>query len=168
MMIEAGAAINGIKVAMDMAKGIAALKTTTEINHAIIDIQQTLLEAQTAALSDKEKIADLSHQIAELQKILSARQNWENEKNRYRLSKTPYGSYCYELIAEKANGEPPHMLCEKCFHDGQKSILHHSKKSMGSQEMITCNRCNAVLTHSFSALPASTLDDYEDSWTKRR
>ena len=53
MIAEAGAAISGVKVAIDMAKGIAALKSEAEINQAVIDIQRTLLDVQSAAIEDK-------------------------------------------------------------------------------------------------------------------
>ena len=52
MITEAGAAISGIKAAFDIAKGMSALKSETEINQAIIGIQRVLLEAQQAALQD--------------------------------------------------------------------------------------------------------------------
>jgi hypothetical protein len=143
MMIEAGAAINGIKVAMDMAKGIAALKTETDINLAIINISRTLIEAQAAALSDKEKISDLSRQISDLHERLAAKQKWEDEKNRYTLKETPLGSYCYELLEDKANSEPHHMLCEKCFNAGQKSILHKESRQMGQLQILACKTCKS-------------------------
>jgi hypothetical protein len=134
MIAEAGAAIGGIKVAMDMAKGIASLKTSTEINQAIIDIQKALLEAQSAAIEDKQQLANLSMQMQELQIELRSKNDWDQEAQRYVLNECETGVFTYELRPEFANGETHHRLCANCFTNKRKSILQ-------GKRMATCQSC---------------------------
>jgi hypothetical protein len=134
MIAEAGAAIGGIKVAMDIAKGISALKGETEINQAIIDIQRTLLEAQSAAIEDKQQLANLSTQIQELQAELKSKNDWNQESQRYVLTECETGVFTYDLRSEFANGETHHRLCANCFTNKKKSILQ-------GKRMANCQLC---------------------------
>ena len=144
MIAEAGAAIGSIKVAMELAKGISALKSETEINQAIIDIQRILLEAQTSALGDKQSISQLRDQISTLQSQVEAKQNWVVEQSRYVLTKSQRGVYFYGLKSEFAVAEVEHRLCATCFESGKKSILHTTKAIRGG-EHVKCLVCNDEL-----------------------
>jgi hypothetical protein len=134
MIAEASAAIGGIKVAMDMAKGISALKSEAEINQAIIDIQRTLLEAQSAAIEDKQQLANLSAQIQELKAELKSKNDWSQEGQQYVLNECETGVFTYDLRPEFANGETLHRLCANCFTNKRKSILQ-------GKIMATCQLC---------------------------
>ncbi len=144
MIAEAGAAISGIKVAMDMAKGIATLKSEAEINQAIIDIQRALLDAQSAALDDKQTIARLADELSAVKREMQGFQKWENEKARYVLTKSKMGAFTYDLRPESANGEVFHRLCVKCFESGSKSFLH-TTANHGGGEIVECKSCKAQL-----------------------
>jgi hypothetical protein len=154
MIAETSAAISGIKVALDMARGIASLKNETEVNQAIIDIQRALLDAQSGALQDKQHISDLSDQISKLIKDAKSVEQWEAEKKRYRLTKSPKGAFTYDLQAEFANGEIDHRLCATCFEGGRKSILHTTAKGNGG-EIVKCQLCQSELN----------LADFEYNYT---
>jgi hypothetical protein len=140
MITETMSAIGGIKTAIDMAKGISALKSEAEINQAIIDIQRTLLEAQDAAFSDKEAIAKLSEENKALETQLKHAGDWDTEKQRYVLTRSETGAYAYDLKPELANGEVAHRLCMTCFGNDKKSILQTTEK-FGSGERVTCYHC---------------------------
>jgi hypothetical protein len=139
MIAEAGAAIGGIKVAMDMAKGLSALKSEAEINQAIIDIQRTLLDAQTAAIEDKERIAGQAVMIQELQTSLKMADDWVEEAKRYILTESEMGTFTYELRPEFSNGETHHRLCVACFGNGKKSILQ-------GERIAECQTCGKRIT----------------------
>jgi hypothetical protein len=134
MIAEAGAAISSIKVAMDIAKGIAALKSKAEINQAIIDIQRILLEAQSGAIEDKQRIATLAAEVQELQLVLKQQKNWEEEAKRYVLTESEVGTFTYELRREFADTEVHHRLCVTCFENGKKSVLQ-------CEAFAVCNNC---------------------------
>jgi hypothetical protein len=140
MIGEASAAFGSIKVAMDMAKGISALQSEVEINQAIIEIQRNLLDAQSAALADKETISNLRDEIAKLQITLDTKQNWEAEKARYVLVKSECGTFFYELKPEYSDDETSHRLCSNCFHNEKKSILQTTLINLDYERM-SCPSC---------------------------
>lgn len=140
MIAEAGAALGSIKTALDMLKGVRVLKSETDINLAVIDIQRTLLEAQAAAVDDRERQMGLLGRIAKLEAKLAERDEWEREKRRYRLTEFSDGRFAYVLIDELANDEPSHKLCAKCYNDGRKSILQTVNKHSGG-ESVWCQSC---------------------------
>ena len=134
MLAEAGAAMSSIKVAIDMAKGISALKSETDINQAILEIQRTLLEAQSQAFDDKQRIAAFGSEVEKLKSELGQRDRWINETQRYVLTESEVGTFTYELRPELANGETHHRLCVTCFQNGKKSILQ-------GQRLLDCHGC---------------------------
>lgn len=140
MIVEAGAALGSIKTALDMLKGVRALKSETDINLAVIEIQRILLEAQAAAIDDRERQMGLLDRIAKLEAKQAAREEWKDEMRRYRLTEISDGRFAYVLVEEMANDEPSHKLCVKCFNEGRKSILQTLNKHSGG-ESVWCQHC---------------------------
>ena len=163
-IVEAGAALSSIKTAIEMVRGVHSLKTGTDINLAIISIQQTLLDAQSAALQDREKQMELLSTIAELSKRLDARNALEQDKGRYTLTEFPTGRFAYVLKPEAANGEPSHKLCTTCFNDGKKSILQVKQKHSGGESVI-CPTCKEALT--LSPFPPIRMDQLMEGRERR-
>jgi hypothetical protein len=140
MISETISAITGIKVAMDIAKGVTSLKTETEINQAVIDIQRALLDAQAGAFEDRQAIAKLADEIMGLRKQLAAKADWKKEQQRYVLTESEKGTFFYQLKTDFADGEVLHKLCATCFEKGGKSILQTIRKSRGG-EVVQCQTC---------------------------
>ena len=141
---EAKAAYDSIKAAFERTRGVAALKGETEVNAAVLMIQRQLLEAQAAALADREKMADLQAEIGSLTRRLAEANSWKLETDRYRLTQSPLGAFTYDLVPELAAGEAFHRLCATCFTSGKKSILHTQAKHSGG-ESVRCNTCKEDL-----------------------
>ncbi len=154
MLAEASAAIGSIKVAMDIAKGASGLKSETEINLAVIDIQRALLDAQSAAFDDRERHAELQRRVAELESQLDQVQQWEAEKARYKLTESVTGSLIYVLKPDSANDDPDHRLCVKCFNEDRKSVLQVVRRDSGG-ESVQCHHCNIKMT--LSPFPKSNV-----------
>ena len=144
MISETGAAIRSIKAAMDIAKGVSALKSETEINLAVIEIQRVLLDAQSSALEDKEKISKLHDVIRDLQAKVDGFENWENLQERYALTESPSGSFTYDLRAGVEVNQPFHRLCPVCFDQRRKSVLQTLAKRNGG-EIVECHVCKTRL-----------------------
>ena len=84
-------------------------------------------------------------------------ENWEHESERYKLTTLATDILVYTLKPGKENGEPPHMLCVKCYNERKKSILQRKLKSMAGVTYI-CHTCKSeILDHSQSA----PLQDWE-------
>jgi hypothetical protein len=144
MISETGAAIRSIKAAMDIAKGVSALKSETDINLAVIEIQRVLLDAQSSALEDKEKISKLQEVIRDLRVKIDGFEEWENLQKRYALTESPSGSFTYDLKAGAGVDEPFHRLCPVCFDQRRKSVLQTLAKQNGG-EIVECHVCKTRL-----------------------
>ena len=155
MIGEASAVVASIKAAMDIAKGASGLKSETEINLAVIAIQRALLEAQTAAFDDRERLAAQQRQIVELESQLTQIRNWEADKARYKLTEAATGVLVYALKPECADGEPDHRLCVNCLNDGRKSVLQVVARHSGG-ERVGCHHCSFKST--LSPFPAANVD----------
>lgn len=158
---EASAAISGIKTAMDILRGAQSLKSETEINSAMIDVQRVLLDAQASALQDKERQMALLSRIQELESKLTELQKRSVDRERYQLTQFPSGDFAYVLKEEGANGEPEHRLCANCFDEDVKSILQGKRKQSGG-ESVFFQRCQStVIVHPF---PAPQVIKRKSSW----
>jgi hypothetical protein len=140
MLTEAGAAVGSIKTALDMLKGVRSLKSETDINQAVIEVQRILLEAQSAAVDDKARQIELLNRISDLEARLAEGEEWESEKRRYRLTEFSTGRFAFVLADDFAEGEPAHKLCAKCFTERRKSILQTLRKHSGG-ESVLCQHC---------------------------
>lgn len=140
MLTETASAISSIKAAFDIAKGAGALKSESEINSALIDIQRILLDAQSNALNDKERISQLSDEVRKLRVQIEKDDRWEEERKRYILTKSELGAYTYDLDASLDDGEEFHRICANCYTDGIKSILSTTSKGNGG-ERVNCPKC---------------------------
>jgi hypothetical protein len=143
-MAEAGAVFGSLKATLDIAKCIHSLKSETDINQAVIEIQRMLLEAQQAALADQQERASLVGKIAELERKIDLHNAWENEKDRYRLAEFSEGRHAYVLKEGREDGEPKHKLCAKCYNEGRKSILQTIRSNGG--EKVRCQTCKEDTT----------------------
>ena len=155
MIAETGAAIGSIKAAMDIVKGAAGLKSETEINLAVIDIQRALLEAQSAAFDDRERHSAQQRRVSELEAELAKVHQWEDEKARYQLTECATGTLIYVLKADCAKGEPEHRLCVKCFDEDRKSVLQVENRH-GGGESVRCHHCNVKMV--LSPFPKVQID----------
>ena len=156
---EASAALGGIKAAVDMVKGITALKSESDINQAVIAIQRILLDAQASALADGEKQSEQQARIADLERRLSSIEQWENEKSRYDLTEFPTGKFAYVLKQTDERGEPSHRLCVSCYDRESKSVLQ-VKRRHGGGESVYCPICKDTMV--LSEFPPIQNIDRED------
>lgn len=162
MITETISAVSGIKTALDIAKGLSALKNEIEVNQAVIDIQQVLLDAQQASFEDKQLIANLTRQLVAAEEARKSVDQWELEKQRYVLTKSELGAFTYNLRPEAANGDVPHRLCTNCFVKDRKSILHTKRKHSGG-EVVICHECKTEIT--LSKFNHSTAPSLRTPWS---
>lgn len=94
---EVSAAYEALKAAISITKAATGLKTTTEINLAVLNILSALVEDQTAALQEQEQRFILNRIIEELRDQLRAKEAWAAEKSRYLLAEFPSGTFAYVL-----------------------------------------------------------------------
>ena len=112
---------------------------THQLKEAIIDMQNTVMTAQGAALAAQATQMQLTSRIAQLEQEAARVNDWDNEKARYELAQTERrpGQLAYKLREEaKQEGEPTHYICTTCYEEGVKSIL----QTINGRPLL-CPRC---------------------------
>lgn len=116
VVTEAIAGLGAIKTAFDMAKALESIHEAVARDRAVIDLQKEILTAQQAQFSLVERVRDLEKQ-------LTAFENWEAEKQRYELKALAPGLVALALKPAMSNGELFHYICANCCAAGKKSYL---------------------------------------------
>lgn len=154
-------AAGGIKTAFDLAKGLQALNTSTEVRQktselldAVVDARFKLMEAADTQAALLERIKDLEQKVAEFE-------NWDREKERYELQSIDRGAFAYVHKAGMEGSEHPIWLCQTCFDQRHKSALQYRGQSKsvghtgghGMQAAWGCNRCQAMVNVYYQLSP---------------
>lgn len=145
----AGELIAGLgifKSMFDVAKGLKDINDATIRNAAVIELQEKILTAREQQSALAERIGELEAQVASFEK-------WETEKGRYQLNSLPPGAHVYTLKPDMAAGEPAHHICQTCYQNGQKSILHQTETHNGIYHL-KCNECESDLKVGHFKAPA--------------
>jgi hypothetical protein len=138
---EIAGAIGGAKTALDMLKLATDSKNQAAVRDAILEIQQRLLAAQSAAFADRETQIRLSEEIALLKAELASRDSWDAIVAKYRLTEFSEGRFAYTFSGNDDRSEPPHKACAACFNKRQVSILQTVNKHSGG-ESVYCQICD--------------------------
>jgi hypothetical protein len=123
MIDELLLASQSVQALMTLLKAAQHLSNYNEIVAAVSEVNAKLMQANTVALSSQEKQASLTNRITELEIQLRELENWENEAQRYQLTKLASGAYAFSLKPGMEKAEPPHYLCATCMNQRKKSIL---------------------------------------------
>lgn len=95
------------------------LKTATDVQGKVIELQSVILNAQSSALAAQSEQFISLQRISELEKRIAQIEAWDAETGRYQLRDYGRGRFAYELKVDSANGEPTHRLCAACFRWGK-------------------------------------------------
>lgn len=136
--------IASLKFAGDVAKSLLELKTLGDVQGKVIELQSAILSAQSSALSANAEQSAMVEEVRKLKEEIASVKAWESQKQRYKLTNPWSGGVAYALKEAMANGEPPHLLCTKCYEDGKKSILNPSKDANGF-EIFACPVCKSQI-----------------------
>ncbi|MBI5918375.1 MAG: hypothetical protein HY849_03245 [Nitrosomonadales bacterium] len=117
-------AIAGLKTASDIAIGIGKLNTLAQVQEKSVELGQIIVAAQSATLNAYADQAAMIEEVRALKEEIVRVKAWEAQKQRYKLESCGPASVAYALKKYVANGEPPHLICTKCYEDGRKSILN--------------------------------------------
>src|SRR3954469_5745036 len=125
-MIDMGsiaAAVSSLKGASDIAKGLLSLHTMAEVQSKAIELNQSIIDAQHQIFAANAAQAQLVERVRHLEGQVAAMEDWNSEKQRYKMV-TAYGAVtAYAVHKSISNGETPHYLCANCFQGRKRSIL---------------------------------------------
>lgn len=136
-------AILSLKTATDIAKGFLHLQSMAEVQGKVIDLQSAILAAQSSALAAQSEQSSMIQQVRQLEEEIANIKAWEGEKQRYQLITPWSGCFVYALKELSKGTEPPHWICEHCYQEGRKSLLHfvvkHDRRRFN---LIKCSHCS--------------------------
>ena len=121
MITEITGGLAAANHAYKTAKGILELKTQTEINSAVIEIQRNIIDVQQQLSEAQRRYDEVSDQKKAAEAALAARDDWERTAAQYKLTEVIPGVLLYKIISP--TGEPDHYICPHCFQQRTKSIL---------------------------------------------
>jgi hypothetical protein len=124
-------AVTSLKTAFDITKGMMKLKSDAEIQLQVIELQDTILSAQSNALAAQAEQYTMIQRVRDLEERIARMNTWDEEKKRYKLVKLWDSSTClvYALKESCKGGEEPHRICTKCYDDGRRTILQPKRDS---------------------------------------
>jgi hypothetical protein len=123
--------ISGLKVAGDIAKGLLELKSLSDVQGKVIELQSAILSAQSSALSANADQGAMVEEIRALKEEIARVRAWDTQKQRYKLVQPWSAGVAYALKESMSNSEPPHLICTNCYEGGRKSILNPTTDSHG-------------------------------------
>jgi hypothetical protein len=144
--------VSGLKTAGDIAQSMLELKTLSEVQGKVIDLQRAILSAQSSALSANADQFAMVEKISTLKKEIADIKAWESEKERYKLVSPWEGAIAYAVKKSMCNSEPPHWICTKCYEDGRKSILNPDKNPKGFS-LFACPVCSSKMLYQYMDVP---------------
>ena len=156
VVAEIATGYSALKAAYEITKGLKNIHDQVALNNAVIELQGQILSAQDAALSAKEKVAEIETRLADLL-------DWKSTADRYQLRDFGASTFAYELRADLANGEPLHRACPRCFEDRKRSILQFSHRTASAQDNYACPTCKTDYYFGESR-PMSTRSDRGSGW----
>src|SRR5688572_9256889 len=113
-------AANGLKAALDIAKGIQALNTSTEVRQKTSELLDAVLDARFKLSDAQETQSALLKRIDGLEQQIAQFENWDSEKERYQLKAIDTGAFAYMHKPGMEGTEPPIWLCQTCFEKRHK------------------------------------------------
>jgi len=137
-------AITSLQTASDIAKSFLKLKSIADNQGKVIELQSAILAAQTSALAAQSEQSSMIQRIRDLEEEIARVKAWKETAERYQLVSPWTGAFVYALKKQSGSTEPPHWLCQKCYEDGNKSILQRAADSAVTWAY-NCSRCNTKL-----------------------
>lgn len=146
--VEVGAAINGLKGALDLVKGVKAVSEGLAVQDVKMDLGQRIIDAQMTLNLAIAAQTEAAQEIRQLKEEIVRLKDWSAEREKYELVAVRGGGFAYMLKAGMRGSQPAHWLCANCFEQGQKSIMQEKGqvKSGSGDNLVGCDRCKGSFT----------------------
>lgn len=163
--IVAGAAnaATTLNVLFEAVNAARRLAQNGNINAAILDIQQKLIEHQAAYFALAEKHQAVTMERDALKKELLELKQSKANLSRYELKALAPGFSAYVLKESAAHGDPPHWLCPTCYAKGMVGMIQLSPNDAfesffpGEKNLahLVCGNCSRQFTMPRAAFDAT-------------
>lgn len=129
MIVETATAIESIKAAISIVRGMKSLDDRTAVNAAIIDIQAALLDAQQEMFSLQETIQLLKARIESLERF---------DPERFELVPLVHDGHKYSGRKAYRDKETGDFYCPGCFASGKLVPIQFSKSGFNAHKCEAC------------------------------
>ena len=161
-MSAISAAASSFKIAVDLAKGLNSLKTSTEVREKTSALLDAVVDGRFKLLEASETQTALLARINELEQTIAGFEDWNSEKERYQLTAIDRGAFAYTYQPDMDHGEPAIWLCQTCFEKRHKSPLQFRAQDAGSggaghrgtHSRWGCNLCKSEVVVNYQRNPA--------------
>jgi hypothetical protein len=134
-----------------IGKALLKLGVSAEVSLRISEMNEKILSAQESAIAARDYQSSLLKQIGNLEQRVADLEAWDAEAETYELANirdqgNPNGAvFAYRPKKDTHMGEPPHFICEPCFQEGHKALLHSQILMPGRCDTLICYRCVSVI-----------------------
>jgi hypothetical protein len=164
-MIDMGqiaAAVSSLKVAGDIAQGLMSLKTMSDVQAKAIELNQQLIAAQHQIFAANTAQTMMLERVREIEGKIAAMEDWNSERQRYKMVTAYGGVTAYAVQKSMSNGETPHYLCANCFQGRKRSILAQTALKDGFVGIV-CSACKFISQTRFRGVgPAKYAEDHTE------
>ena len=132
--------------ATTIVKTVLGMKVDAEVKSAIIDLQNSLISAQGAALASMAEREELMVRIKELEAQIKSSDDWSAVANHFKTDEFSGGKFVYR------SDEREGLFCPKCFENHSISRLQEGRGGNG-RHVAECLQCDTKLVLSAGRTP---------------
>ena len=124
--------------ATNLAKLVLEMKVDDKVRSSIIELQNSLISAQSAALTSLAEREALQSKVIELETKLHAVEDWQEAAKSYLPREFSTGEFAYVSEREDIAG----IFCPKCFENQRLARLQEQKAENGGHSA-HCLHCES-------------------------
>ncbi len=152
MIAEIAGGLSALKSASELTKAIIDIRDLSVVQGKAIELQRQILAAQESALAANEKQSLLVEKVRALEAEVARLKEWDTGKDAYRLTKVGTGAGVFVYIPETATDptKANHWLCVTCYDKRQRSLLQYQGRTgtRGDESLYRCPNCkNDIRVH---------------------
>lgn len=133
-MPNVGAAVDGLKIGIDLLKSLYNRSGGTDDKVKIDDALSKLGDAQDALFTLREELIRLQTENVSLNKQIAESETWDTKLSEYELARTSGGAVVY-----KSKGKPEHYSCPSCISSKKViEILQNNRTQTGKYRCVGC------------------------------
>ena len=132
--------IEGFNKAVSIIKNINNLNRTAEISTLTVELNSVIMDVQTRFFNLQAENQSLTTKIRELEQKIANSENWNTDKEKYKLVEWKHGISAY-IAKETMNPSKESMaFCATCFNNKKQSPLQIT--NVLHTKLIKCGGCN--------------------------
>lgn len=158
MAAIAGAA-SALKSAYDLSKAAIGLHDTAMMRAKVAEMQGEISSALASAIMAQTDQMAILQRVSDLEKQVADFEEWDREKDKYKLYHLGWVTYAYMLKPNTRGSEPPHWVCTKCYSEREIYII---QMILSNGQKFCCPNCKNNIVPSTTAFGAAGAPKWLD------